>query len=92
MRIGLAREGEPSLLAGVNCGNAVIQRHVNVDKGVMGMSEDNFVASYDMALIDAKYNPRVGQVLEHPDGRWRLDRLFDDNGVTRRFIVVAAPA
>jgi hypothetical protein len=36
------------------------------------------------------YNPRVGQTLVHPDGTFRLDRLFEDNGIVRRFISVPA--
>lgn len=33
------------------------------------------------------YNPRAGQALVHPDGSFVLDRLLQDNGFTRRFIV-----
>lgn len=36
------------------------------------------------------YRPRVGESLVHPDGTFRLDRLLDDNGVVRRFIVTGA--
>lgn len=35
------------------------------------------------------YNPKVGQVLTHLDGTYRFDRLLRDNGVVRKFIVVA---
>jgi hypothetical protein len=38
------------------------------------------------------YNPKVGQVLEHPEGNVRLDRLLRDNGFVRKFIVVPVPA
>lgn len=35
------------------------------------------------------FNPRVGQSLVHPtEGTFRLDRLFEDSGILRRFIVV----
>ena len=90
MKAGLAREGEPALLAGAACGNVVVQRSVQAEPGMLGRADDNYVARFDLALIDAEFDPRVGQVLVHPDGTFRLDRLVDDNGVVRRFIVVRA--
>lgn len=35
------------------------------------------------------YNPKVGDLLQHPDGTFRLDRLVADNSFVRKFIVVA---
>ena len=45
-----------------------------------------------VATIAAQYAPRTGDVLEVPnEGRFRLDRLVQDTGVTKRFVVVEAP-
>lgn len=41
-------------------------------------------------LTSLTYNPKVGQTLTHPDGAFKLDRLLEDNGIVRRFIVSAA--
>lgn len=105
---GLAKLGEASSLAGVNCGPVCLERDVTIDAGIGDTADDNPVVRYTVASLAAKpehvdyllglpvptttsaYRPRVGQSLVHPDGTFRLDRLLDDNGVVRRFIVTGA--
>ena len=101
MRAGLTKEGEPSLLRGTPCGNVVLQRQVDLQRGVSTMETDNYVGLVDIASIDAAYAPKVNDLLAHPatydtDGvtpltysNFKLDRLIHDNGVVRQFIVVA---
>lgn len=88
MRQGLAKLGEPSLLGGVSCGKVAVSRKARLDPGMLSTADDNYVGRYDTALIDVAYAPKVGNVLDHPDGRFALDRLVHDNGVTRLFIIV----
>lgn len=87
---GLAKLGEPSLLAGVACGPVAIERDVEVFAGIGSTAEDNPIVRRTVAAIAASYGPRVGLTLTHPDGAFVLDRLLDDNGFVRRFIVAAA--
>jgi hypothetical protein len=91
MRTGRAKLGEPSFLDGVDCGNAAVLHQVRLDAGLLNMSEDNYVAHVDTALIDVVYDPHVDQILVHPDGRYKLDRLIHDNGVNRQFLIVSVP-
>lgn len=85
---GLAKLGEPSLLDGLACGKVNLQRDVADFAGIGDTADDNPVVRYDVATIDAAFNPRVGQALQHPDGTFRLDKLVQDNRYTRQFIVV----
>lgn len=90
MQAGLAKEGEPSLLDGVECGNVALQRDVVLETGIASMSGDEYTGVYDVVTIDSRYAPKVRQVLIHPDGSFILDRRIRDNGVTQQFIVAAA--
>lgn len=85
---GLAKLGEPSLLDGLDCGKVNLQRDVSEYAGIGDTAHDNPVVRYDVATIDARFNPRVGQALQHPDGTFRLDKLVQDNRYSRQFIVV----
>lgn len=87
---GLAKLGEPSTLAGVDCGKVALERNVIVYAGIGDTADDNPVVRYIVATIDRTADPRVGQALVHPDGAFVLDRLVEDNGFTRRYIVVPA--
>lgn len=93
---GLAKLGGPSSLAGVDCGDVAIERNVAVERiaepyaGFGSVRENISPVHHDVASIDATFNPKVGQILTHPDGTFLLDRLLDDNGVVRNFIIVAA--
>lgn len=86
---GLARLGEPSLLNGADCGNVHLARDVDLFAGDMDQSNDNHMVRADVATIEASYSPKTGDLLEHPDGEFRLMRLVKDNGYTRAFIVIA---
>ena len=88
VKAGLAKLGEASSLDGLACGNVVLQRDVVIDAGIGDTALDNPVNRFDMATIDADYDPRVGQLLVHPDGSFRLDRLVEDNRHARRFVIV----
>lgn len=94
MLAGLAKFGEPSLLAGVACGPVSIKRDVSLERIVepfpgFGSQRENVdTVRHVLATIDRAANPRVGQTLVHPsEGTFVLDRLLSDNGITRRFIV-----
>lgn len=79
----LAALGEDSLLRGsVEC-------RVNVEHGVqtVGMDETTIVER-SVATIDSDHTPKVGDVLVHPDGTYKLDALFTDNGSSKRFILI----
>lgn len=89
MQRGLDLHGEASLLDGVNIGKAVLERGVDLVAGIADRADDNFVAQVDVASIAAEHSPRVGQVLAHPDGNFKLSRKVEDNGFVQRFIVVA---
>lgn len=91
MQAGLAKLGEPSSLDGVNVGPVNIERGVDVFAGDPGRADDNTIAQADVALMPRTTNARVGQVLVHPDGRFKLTRKLEDNGYSVSFIIVAAP-
>lgn len=88
MKAGLAKFGEPSLLAGVDCGPVSIERDVEVFAGIGDTANDNATVRRNVATIGREYSPVTGQTLVHPsEGTFVLDRLLADNGITRRFIV-----
>ena len=68
-----------------------VARNTAVFAGVLDQANDNHVVRADVATIEVQYTPKVNQTLVHPtDGTLRLTRLLDDNGFSRRFIVVQA--
>jgi hypothetical protein len=79
----LAIMGEGSFLRGsVSC-------RVNIEHGVQVIgSDDNVVVERSVGTIEASLLPRVGDTLSHPDGSYKLDTVFADNGVTKRFILI----
>lgn len=90
---GLAVLGEPSLLDGQPCGNVPVMRGVQLFAGALDQANDNHVANADVAVIEKRFEPRVGMQLEHPtEGMFLLSRLAGDDGVTRRFIVTQVRA
>lgn len=86
---GLAKLGEPSSLDGTPCGNVALERGVQVFAGLLDQANDNTVAQHDVATVLSTFNPKVGGVLVHPDGTFKLDRKLSDNGYSMRFVVVA---
>lgn len=87
MAAGLAKFGEPSLLAGVSCGVVSIERNVEVFAGIGDTANDNATVRRTVVTILRQYNPVVGQTLVHPDGTFVLDRLLADDGYKRRYVV-----
>lgn len=59
---------------------------VNIEKGVQ-VSLDDMVYERDIATIDNALNPQVGDRLSHAFGEFVLDRKFQNNGYSTRFIV-----
>ena len=88
MQRGLAKLGEPSSLDGIDIGPVPIERGVDLFVGDPGRSDDNYTVQGDVAVIPSSATPRVGQVLVHPDGTYKLTRLAEDNGYNKSFVIV----
>jgi hypothetical protein len=66
---------------------------VNVERGVELTGEyGDAVVTRDVATIDAKLNPRVGDTIQHPMGNYVLDGLLRNTGFTMRFTLIPAAA
>lgn len=71
-------------------------RKINVKHGVQFTGYGSEAATYrgdlvlekSVATILKQYNPKVGDLLEHPDGNYTLDTLHADNGFTLQFILL----
>jgi hypothetical protein len=86
---GLARLGRPGSLGGVDCGFVHIERDADMAPGSYDTAYDNHVVRVIVATIAASYGSRTGQTLTVPgEGTFKLDRLLQDTGVTRRHIAV----
>lgn len=85
----LGRLGEDALLRGAPCGKVNIEHGVQFEgfDGERAASRGDVTMQRDVATIHKDYNPRIGDVLQHPDGVFRLDALVEDDGQTRRFVV-----
>lgn len=59
---------------------------VNIEKGVQ-VNLDDVVYERDVATIDNTHAPVVGDRLSHPMGEFVLDRKFQNNGYSTRFIL-----
>ena len=92
MQAGLSKLGEPSFLDGNDIGHVNIERDVDVFAGDPGRADDNSVAQHDVAVIPRTAGARTGQILVHPDGRFKLSRRLEDNGYTVTYILVEVPA
>lgn len=77
----LAALGEDALLRGAPAGK------VNIENGVQVVGDGDAIAERDVATIESIYSPRIGDTLVHPDGTFKLDQLYQDNGATRRYVV-----
>ena len=75
--------GEDSFLRGsVPC-------RVNVEHGVQVIgTDDNMVMERSVATVGSEHVPKVGDLLAHPDGNYKLDTIFADNGSSKRFILL----
>jgi hypothetical protein len=79
----LAMLGEDSLLRGEPCGK------VNIEHGVQVVGTDNdVVIERSVATIDNDFAPKVKDTLTHPDGTYRLDAIYQNNGANPRFILL----
>lgn len=65
---------------------ANIMRDVVLD----GYYEDARVTR-DIAALDASVDARIGDVLEHPQGRFYIDAVYDKNGYITRYVLQPAP-
>lgn len=62
---------------------------INIEHGVQVYGEDGeAILDRDVATISASLYPKVGDVLVHPDGTFKLDAKFQDNGFNPRFILI----
>lgn len=86
----LAKQGEEALLRGAPAGKVFIAHGVEMSKGDPGRSDDNHIVHVSICTILSQYASKTGDILVHPDGTFRLDRLFKDSGYTRKHIVVKA--
>lgn len=82
--------GKSALLRGADAGYVHIGKNVVLDRGLMGIADDSTMIRYTVATIMCEHAPAVGDLLEHPDGNFMLDRLADDDGISARYIVVPA--
>lgn len=62
---------------------------VNIEHSVQVTGDDGLVYERDIATIDNEHGAKVGDTLTHPDGNYVLDRRFQDNGYSTRFILRA---
>ena len=83
----LAVMGEDSLLRGNTPCRVNIEHGVQV-VGMDTMREDNIVVERSVGTIDVSHMPKVGDALTHPDGTFRLDAIYADNGSNKRFILI----
>ena len=62
---------------------------VNIEHGVQVTGGDGMtVLEKSVATIAASLNPKVGDMLTHPDGTYRLDVEAGNNGHSKRFILL----
>lgn len=80
----LALLGEDAFLRGT------VACKVNIEHSVQLTDENGLVYERDIATIDRAHDPQIGDSLSHPDGNYVLDRRFQDNGYSIRFILRAA--
>lgn len=62
---------------------------VNIEHGVQVTGPDDLtVLERSVATIPIEADPKVGDVLTHPEGRFKLDVETANNGASKRFIVL----
>lgn len=76
----LALLGEDAFL------RTTVECKVNIERSVQ-VTIDDLVYERDVATIDNQHAPAVGDRLTHPWGEFVLDRKFQDNGYSTRFIL-----
>lgn len=62
---------------------------INIEHGVQVVGDDNqFVGDRSVATIPDSLAPKTGDTLQHPDGTYRLDGIYQRNGVNTRFVLL----
>lgn len=63
----------------------------NVEHGVqVAGAYDDAVFNRDVATLDRALGAKVGDTLQHPSGKYKLDGMLADNGFTVRFTLQPA--
>lgn len=62
---------------------------INIEHGVDVYNDGQLIGQRDVATIPIEAQPRIGDLLVHPDGTYRIDNLYQDNGVNKRYVVLA---
>lgn len=84
---GLARVGQPSLLDGLPCGFAHVERDADLANGGFETVYDNHMVRVNIVTLARSFNPRSDQVVViENEGSFRLDRLLKDTGITIKFV------
>lgn len=60
---------------------------INIEHGVQVVNDDQLIMQRDIATIPISAAPRLNDRLVHPDGVYNLDALYQDNGVTKRYLL-----
>lgn len=84
----LAKFGQDALLRGEPAGKVAVIDDLANAPGRLDDANDNNVVSFKVAVIESRFNPRVGDELVHPDGTFTLDRKVEDTGYVKHFIIV----
>ena len=73
-------------------GTTRIPVRANIARDVLmeGYYDDARMAR-DVVALDASVNVQIGDVLEHPMGRYVIDAVFDKNGYITRYVLQPAP-
>jgi hypothetical protein len=62
---------------------------VNIEHGVQVVGTDGMtVVQKSVATISSDMAPKVGDLLTHPEGEFRLDVEMASNGYSKRFILL----
>jgi hypothetical protein len=80
--------GEQARLNGSACGSVVLHKGVHVDAGIPTNGYDNPIVPRDIASFDPAVRVEVGAILDHPDGRYRVDALMKRDQYTSQWLLV----
>ena len=65
-----------------------VAHKVNIEHGVQVQDEvSGLIHQRDVATVPLAANVRKGDTFIHPDGEYFIDKLFQDNGVNKRYVV-----
>jgi hypothetical protein len=60
---------------------------VNIEHNVQVTDDEQMISQRDVATIPLAAMPKKGDVFVHPDGTYFVDKLYQDNGANKRYIV-----